>query len=44
MIEFEDGTTYRDQSKAMAARITAGQLFEGGGATTPAASAAGGDN
>jgi glutathione S-transferase len=26
-IEFEDGRTYRDESKAMAARIRAGELF-----------------
>jgi glutathione S-transferase len=28
VIEFEDGTAYREQSKEMAARISAGQLFE----------------
>jgi glutaredoxin len=28
VIEFEDGTAYREQSKNMAARISAGQLFE----------------
>jgi len=27
VIEFEDGTVYRDESKAMAERIKAGQLF-----------------
>jgi glutathione S-transferase len=27
-IEFEDGRTYRDESKDMAARIRAGKLFE----------------
>jgi hypothetical protein len=27
VIEFEDGTVYRDESKAMADRIKAGQLF-----------------
>ena len=35
VIEFEDGTVYREQSKDMAARISAGRLFEvdtGGGA------------
>jgi glutathione S-transferase len=30
-IEFEDGSTYRDESKAMAERIRAGKLFEGKG-------------
>lgn len=29
VIEFEDGTAYRAQSKDMAARIRAGQLFSG---------------
>jgi glutathione S-transferase len=29
VIEFEDGTSYRAQSKEMAARIEAGKLFEG---------------
>lgn len=29
VIEFEDGTAYRAESKEMAARISAGQLFEG---------------
>ena len=28
VIEFEDGTTYRAQSKEMAPRIGAGKLFE----------------
>lgn len=28
VIEFEDGTVYRAQSKEMAARISAGELFE----------------
>ncbi|MFL5824065.1 MAG: glutathione S-transferase N-terminal domain-containing protein [Solirubrobacteraceae bacterium] len=28
VIEFEDGTVYREQSKEMAARISAGKLFE----------------
>lgn len=27
-IEFEDGRAYRDESKAMAARIQAGKLFD----------------
>jgi hypothetical protein len=31
VIEFEDGTVYRAQSKEMAARIAAGKLFEGNG-------------
>lgn len=36
-IEFEDGSTYREESADMAARIQAGRLFEGpGGATTSA--------
>jgi glutathione S-transferase len=29
VIEFEDGTVYRDESDAMAARIRAGELFSG---------------
>ena len=29
VIEFEDGTIYRDESAAMAARIKEGKLFEG---------------
>jgi glutathione S-transferase len=28
VIEFEDGSAYRDESKDMAARIAAGKLFE----------------
>jgi len=28
VIEFEDGSTYREESKDMAARIRAGKLFE----------------
>lgn len=31
VIEFEDGTAYRAESKDMAARIKAGRLFEQGG-------------
>jgi glutaredoxin len=31
-IEFEDGRVYRDESKDMAAKIRAGELFEGPGA------------
>lgn len=33
VIEFADGTAYREESKDMAARIRAGKLFEG--RTTP---------
>jgi Glutathione S-transferase, N-terminal domain len=29
VIEFEDGSIYREESKAMAERIRAGRLFEG---------------
>lgn len=29
VIELEDGSIYRDESKAMAARISEGRLFEG---------------
>ena len=32
VIEFADGTAYRAESKAMAERIRAGQLFQGSGA------------
>ena len=32
VIQFEDGTVYREESKQMAARIRSGQLFEGKGA------------
>ena len=36
-IEFEDGSTYREESAEMSKRIRAGQLFENsGGATTSA--------
>jgi hypothetical protein len=31
VIEFADGTAYREESKEMAARIRAGKLFEGHG-------------
>ncbi len=31
VIEFEDGSVYREQSKQMAERIRAGKLFEGRG-------------
>jgi glutathione S-transferase len=37
VIEFEDGSAYREESKDMAARIRAGRLFE----DSPAAGAAG---
>lgn len=30
VIQFEDGSVYREQSKDMAARIRAGKLFDGG--------------
>jgi len=33
VIEFEDGSVYREQSKDMAARIKAGKLLEGDAAT-----------
>jgi glutathione S-transferase len=36
VIEFEDGTTYRDESEVMAERIRAGRLFEGRTAPTEA--------
>jgi glutathione S-transferase len=32
IIEFEDGTAYREESKDMAARVRAGTLFDGGSA------------
>jgi hypothetical protein len=32
VIQFEDGSIYREESKDMAARITAGQLFDKQGA------------
>ena len=32
VIEFSDGSVYREESKDMAARIRAGKLFEGGSA------------
>ncbi len=38
-IEFEDGSVYRDGSKDMAARISAGKLFDAAGG--PAGSSAG---
>jgi hypothetical protein len=39
VIEFEDGTVYREQSSAMAARIKAGTLFEGHEQAKPQAGA-----
>ena len=36
VIEFEDGTVYRAESKDMAERIRAGQLFEAAGSSSPA--------
>jgi hypothetical protein len=38
VIEFEDGTVYREQSKDMAARIRAGKLFDSSGAAPSASS------
>jgi glutaredoxin len=38
VIEFEDGRTYRDESEQMAARIRAGELFNGPGEQAPAPS------
>ena len=35
VIEFEDGSVYREQSKDMAARIQAGGLMEGRGGAHP---------
>jgi glutathione S-transferase len=35
-IEFEDGSAYRAESKEMAERIRAGELFPATGGTTPA--------
>jgi hypothetical protein len=37
VIEFEDGTIYRAESKQMAQRIHDGKLLEGHGATAPPA-------
>ena len=36
VIQFEDGSVYREESKDMAARIRAGKLFEGHEPQTPA--------
>jgi hypothetical protein len=36
VIEFEDGSVYREESKEMAARIRAGSLFEAPRGTPPA--------
>jgi glutathione S-transferase len=35
VIEFEDGATYRSESKEMAQRIRDGKLLEGHGTTAP---------
>jgi glutaredoxin len=40
VIEFEDGSTYRDESKEMAAKIRDGRLFEGRGSSAAAPPAA----
>lgn len=37
VIEFEDGSVYREESADMAARIRAGELLDGGTSTEPAA-------
>jgi glutathione S-transferase len=37
VIELEDGSAYRDESKEMAERIRAGELFSGRGGTEPSA-------
>ena len=37
VIEFEDGSVYREESADMAARIRAGELLDGGESTEPAA-------
>lgn len=34
-IEFEDGRVYREESKDMAQRISAGELFQGPGESAP---------
>jgi glutaredoxin len=34
VIQFEDGSVYREESKDMAARIRAGKLYEGRGSQT----------
>lgn len=39
-IEFENGTAYREESKDMAATISAGKLFEKAGAAAPSSGAA----
>jgi glutathione S-transferase len=36
-IEFEDGSTYREESKDMAQRIRDGKLFEAAGGSSPGA-------
>jgi hypothetical protein len=37
VIQFDDGSVYREESKDMAATIMAGQLFDKQGASQPAA-------
>jgi glutaredoxin len=37
VLQFEDGSVYREESKEMAATIRAGKLDEGRGGATPAA-------
>jgi glutathione S-transferase len=37
VIEFEDGSAYREDSKDMAQRVKDGNLFEGSGEPTPGA-------
>ena len=41
VIEFEDGSVYREDSKDMAARIRAGKLFDESGRARPSAAPAG---
>lgn len=42
VIEFDDGSVYREQSKDMAAKIRAGKLFEGRGGGMGAMESGGG--
>ena len=41
VIQFDDGSVYREESKDMAAKIRAGKLFEGRGPQAPADPSAG---
>jgi hypothetical protein len=41
VIQFEDGSVYREESKDMAARVRAGKLFDGRGRETAADPSAG---